>query len=78
MKMNKPPVQPSGDKEKIEAAIRGAISKPEGELTQADFDQVTKLYLSGNEISETDIETLKVALPNCEIKHDQKKDSKNE
>jgi len=36
----------------IEAAIRKAASKPTGEITQADWDKVTELFLSNNQLTE--------------------------
>ena len=53
------PVQPSVDQGKIEAKIREAIGKPEGELTQADFDKVTELDLSWQKITSLDIDFLR-------------------
>ena len=39
------------NKEKIEAKIREAIGKPEGELTKADYDKVTSLDLQRNRLT---------------------------
>ena len=36
----------------IDAAIRKAAKKPTGELTNADLEKVTTLYLSGNQLTE--------------------------
>ena len=36
----------------IEAAIRKAAKKPTGELTEADLEKVTTLYLGGNQLTE--------------------------
>ncbi len=41
----------------IEAAIRKQIKKPEGELTKADLEKLTRLYLSNNQL--TDVKELK-------------------
>jgi len=35
----------------IEAAIREAAKKPKGELTKADYEKVTELYLGGNQLT---------------------------
>ena len=40
------------DAEKIEAAIRAKIEKPTGELTEADYEEVEKLDLQENQISD--------------------------
>jgi hypothetical protein len=35
---------------KVERQIRGAFKKPEGELTKADLEKVTRLYLDSNKL----------------------------
>ena len=37
---------------KIEKAIRKAAKKPTGELTKADLEKVTKLYLANNQLTD--------------------------
>ena len=37
---------------KIEAAIRKAAEKPEGELSKADLEKVTSLYLNNNQLTD--------------------------
>jgi uncharacterized protein YceK len=37
---------------KIEAAIRKSLEKPEGELTKADLEKVTKLDLKQNQLTD--------------------------
>jgi hypothetical protein len=36
----------------VEKAIRKSLKKPTGELTKADLEKVTKLFLSGNQLTE--------------------------
>ena len=36
----------------IEKAIREKLEKPEGELTKADYEKVTKLYLGDNQLTD--------------------------
>ena len=36
----------------VEEAIRKQLKKPSGELTKADLEKVTKLFLSGNQLTE--------------------------
>ena len=49
-----PKVVPNSPEAKaaIEAAIRKAAKKPTGELTQADFEKVTRLSLSDNQLTD--------------------------
>ena len=50
-------------KEAIEAALRGAIRKPEGNLTQADRQKIIRLGLAGKQISDL---TPLIELPNLQ------------
>ena len=49
---DKKPLTKEESAQVIEAAIRKAAKKPTGELTKADLEKVTKLFLSGNQLTE--------------------------
>jgi len=53
----KKPLTKEGSAKVIEAAIRKDAKKPTGELTEADLEKVTTLYLGGNQL--TDLKGLK-------------------
>ena len=61
----------------VEKAIRKSLKKPTGELTTADLEKVTELWLHHKKLTEVPKELEKLtqlkALPNCKIKSNPKK-----
>jgi len=53
---NKKPLTKEESAKVIEAAIRKELKKPEGELTEVDYEKVTKLYLGNKQL--TDVQVL--------------------
>ena len=51
MAADKKPLTKEESAKVIEAKIRKAAGKPTGELTKADLDKVTKLYISYNQLT---------------------------
>ena len=51
MGADKKPLTKEESAKVIEKAIRKAANKPTGELTKADYEKVTELYLDGNQLT---------------------------
>ncbi len=62
---DKKPLTKKEEAEVIEAAIRKAAKKPTGELTKADLGKVTRLRLSGTQITDKGLKEV-AKLPNLE------------
>ena len=70
----------------VEEVLRKELKKPEGKLTKAYLEQVTRLILNGTKkvtdaglrfvnledttVTESGVALLQKALPNCQIRHD--------
>ena len=77
MGADKKPLTKEESAKVIEAAIRKAAKKPTGELTKADLEKVTQLYLYRKQLSEvpTGLEKLN-QLTNLSLENDQLTDVK--